>query len=148
MNLLRKNAEKSYIKLYWALWVISIIVLFFIIFIWAKIIGKQYGTLLFGYFLLVCMPLSIVLIFKQIDLFNYLHTHHKKEWEKHFRTELRFYTFSRSKKKQIYFSKEDFGDQILNQKRKDYRHFYIFLNTVIIGVVLIAFTMMVIFPVK
>lgn len=146
MDPLRKNTEKSHIKLYWALWVISIFLL--VIFLWTNVTGKQFGGLFFGYILLVCMPLNIIFLFKQVDLFNYLQTHHKKEWEKHFGTKLSIYTFSRSKKKQIYFSKEDFGDPILNHKRKEYKRFYIFFNTVTIGFVLIFFTMMVVFPVK
>lgn len=143
-----KNIEKSNIKLYWALWVISIMLLFVVRLFWTNITGKQLESLFFIYFLLVCITLNLIFFAKQVDLFNYLQRHHKKEWEKHFGTKLSMYAFSRSKKKQIYFSKEDFGDPILNQKRKDYRNFFIFMQIVIICTVFIDIMMVVVFQVK
>ena len=148
MECLGKYSVKNRVKIYWIIWAIATILLFVIRLLWNLVTDKQLTGLFIGYFILVCIPLNITIFLKQINLINYLKTHHKKKWEERFGTELSIFVLSRSKKKQVYFSKEDFGDPILRLIRKDYRSFFIFTNVVIISTFIIDIIMMLVFPVK
>ena len=148
MERFEKYSSKHRVKIYWIIWEVSIILVFSIKLLWNNVTDKQLTSLFTTYVLLVSVPLYLTTFFKQINLVNYLQTHHQQKWEERFGRKLIWFTFSRSKMKQIYFSKEDFGDPILTLIRKDYRSFYIFTNLVIISTLLIAVIMMSAFPVK